>query len=389
MSRENKMDYHALVDDCEHCRYLVHAFNLLGLPLSLHQQTFSKIPSAIQNHASPILFYCAKLSSKITIETQSQFVCLVSVNKNPPTRSNRTEESPLLSLNAPFTLYQFKQLLSDIQNHLIEPSTNILKNPLTELVGISECIQNIKSLIKKVAGCESTVLIEGESGTGKEIIANCIHQLSTRNKMPFIPINCGAIPSELVESELFGHEKGAFTGAATRRVGRFELAQLGTLFLDEIGDMPLSMQVKLLRVIQERKFERIGGHTAIYTDVRIITATNKNLKFLSEKSLFREDLFYRLNVFPIRVAPLRERREDIPLLIDFHLGKIAKRIPHASIFSPEAIDLLTQYSWPGNVRELENFLERVIILHRDHLITAEIIKAIYPNLSEIEMLTSG
>lgn len=383
MSKEDQIYYHALTDDCDHCRFLIHAFALLGLPLTLHKLNFSETSLHTQAHQHDVLFHCASQIDIIKLPALSQFDGFVVLHDKPNLRKTDLEQAKLF-LKIPFDLYQFKQLLNEMSERLIKPELEEEKNPLSELVGKSLCIQRIKRLIRKVAACESTVLIEGESGTGKEIIANSIHQLSPRGKMPFIPINCGAIPSELVESELFGHEKGAFTGAATRRVGRFELAQLGTLFLDEIGDMPLSMQVKLLRVIQERKFERIGGHTAIYSDVRIIAATNKNLKTLVEKNLFREDLFYRLHVFPIQVEPLRERTEDIPLLIDFYLEKISKRIPHGTIFSPDAIDLLTQYPWPGNVRELENFLERVIILHRDQLITDTMLKTIYPNLSEVE-----
>ncbi|MCK4729660.1 MAG: sigma-54-dependent Fis family transcriptional regulator, partial [Desulfobacterales bacterium] len=230
-------------------------------------------------------------------------------------------------------------------------------------VGDSRPIQKVFELIEKVADTDSTVLITGESGTGKELIAKAIHYNSYRRDNPMVVINCGAIPEELLESELFGHEKGAFTGAHKSRIGRFELANEGTIFLDEIGDMSPNLQVKLLRVLQEQKFERVGSTRTIKVDIRIIAATNKNLISAVNKGTFREDLYYRLNVIPIKVPPLRHRKSDIPLLVDFFLKKFneEKREPIKE-FSPEAIDALLQYDWRGNVRELENLVERVIIL---------------------------
>ncbi len=230
-------------------------------------------------------------------------------------------------------------------------------------VGDSRPIQKVFELIEKVADTDSTVLITGESGTGKELIAKAIHYNSYRRDNPMVVINCGAIPEELLESELFGHEKGAFTGAHKSRIGRFELANEGTIFLDEIGDMSPNLQVKLLRVLQEQKFERVGSTRTIKVDIRIIAATNKNLISSVNKGTFREDLYYRLNVIPIKVPPLRHRKSDIPLLVDFFLKKFneEKREPIKE-FRPEAIDALLQYDWRGNVRELENLVERVIIL---------------------------
>lgn len=230
-------------------------------------------------------------------------------------------------------------------------------------VGDSKPIQKVFELIEKVADTDSTVLITGESGTGKELIAKAIHYNSYRRDNPMVVINCGAIPEELLESELFGHEKGAFTGAHKSRIGRFELANEGTIFLDEIGDMSPNLQVKLLRVLQEQKFERVGSTRTIKVDIRIIAATNKNLISAVNKGTFREDLYYRLNVIPIKVPPLRHRKSDIPLLVDFFLKKFneEKREPIKE-FRPEAIDALLQYDWRGNVRELENLVERVIIL---------------------------
>lgn len=231
------------------------------------------------------------------------------------------------------------------------------------LVGNSRGIRQVRKHIEQVAKSDATVLILGESGTGKEVVARNIHYNSSRRDKSFVPINCGAIPSELLESELFGHEKGAFTGAISARQGRFELAEGGTLFLDEIGDMSMHMQVKLLRVLQERTFERVGSNKTITSDVRIIAATHHNLEDAITKGKFREDLFYRLNVFPIEMPPLRERIEDLPLLVN----ELIKRLEHekrGSIrLTQAAILALCQYHWPGNVRELANLIERMVIMH--------------------------
>ena len=231
------------------------------------------------------------------------------------------------------------------------------------LDGHSHAIQNVCKLVEHVANTSANVLILGESGTGKELVARAIHKFSNRSNAPFVPINCAAIPSELLESELFGHEKGAFTGAITARRGRFELAQHGTIFLDEIGDMDLHMQAKLLRVLQERVFERVGGAKSIEADVRIIAATHRNLEEMVANGEFREDLFYRLNVFPIELPPLRRRAEDIPALI-YAITEQLKR-EHGAQFSltNDAMRVLANYPWPGNVRELSNLLERLSILY--------------------------
>ena len=210
---------------------------------------------------------------------------------------------------------------------------------------------------------DATVLILGESGTGKEVIARNIHYHSTRRQKAFVPINCGAIPAELIESELFGHEKGAFTGALTARQGRFELAEGGTLFLDEIGDMPMQMQVKLLRVLQEKVFERVGGTKPITCNVRVLAATHRDLKNEIEKGNFREDLFYRLDVFPITIAPLRERAEDIPMLVSELVQRIENDKKGSVRFTSAALMALCQHDWPGNVRELANMVERLTIIH--------------------------
>ena len=230
------------------------------------------------------------------------------------------------------------------------------------LAGNSRASRAISKMIKQVADSEATVLILGESGTGKEVVARKLHYHSKRRGKPFVPVNCGAIPADLLESELFGHEKGAFTGAITARQGRFELAEGGTLFLDEIGDMSLHMQVKLLRVLQERTFERVGSNKTIHANVRIVAATHRNLEQQIAEDKFREDLFYRLNVFPIEVPPLRDRREDIPLLVNDLITRIENEKRGSVRLTPASVAALTNYRWPGNVRELANLIERLAIL---------------------------
>ena len=240
------------------------------------------------------------------------------------------------------------------------------------LVGTSNAIKNIYELIEKVADTDGTVLISGASGTGKELIARAIHYNSSRSDRPLVVINCGAIPEELLESELFGHEKGAFTGAYKSRIGRFEMANGGTIFLDEIGEMSPALQVKLLRVLQEKKFERVGGTKTIHVDVRITAATNKNLTTAINKGKFREDLYYRLNVIPMKVPPLKQRKSDIPLLIDHFLKKFQKGAKKKITgFSPEVMDAMLKYDWPGNVRELENVIKRLTILCDDEIVTVD------------------
>ncbi len=230
------------------------------------------------------------------------------------------------------------------------------------LIGLSPEVQNIYQIIETVADTPSTVLITGESGTGKELVAKALHEHSGRRDRPFIKINCAAIPKDLMESEMFGYEKGAFTGAASTKPGRFELADGGTLFLDEIGEIPVEMQVKLLRAIQESEFERVGGLATIKVDVRLITATNRDLEKETKAGNFREDLYYRLNVVPLRIPPLRERRHDIPLLAEHIVEKFNERLSKAiRRISPEALVKLQAYEWPGNIRELENVLERTIL----------------------------
>jgi len=243
---------------------------------------------------------------------------------------------------------------------------------LPRIIGKSEKITEVAQMVQKVASTKTTVLLLGESGTGKELFARAIHNLGQRRNYPFVPINCAAIPKDLLESELFGHEKGSFTGADAKKLGKFELADGGTIFLDEVGDMDLALQSKLLRAIEENEIERVGGVKAIKIDVRIVAASNKDLEKAVEDKIFREDLYYRLNVFPIRIPPLKERREDIPLLVEYFISRYCLEIKTSlKSISKEALDKLVNYHWKGNVRELENTIERAIILCDGDTITPE------------------
>jgi transcriptional regulator with GAF, ATPase, and Fis domain len=240
---------------------------------------------------------------------------------------------------------------------------NISNRSFREILGESPALKDSLNKVQRVAPTDSTVLVLGETGTGKELIARAIHNLSDRCRRPFVRLNCAAIPSDLLESELFGHEKGAFTGALSQRIGRFEIAHTGTLLLDEIGDLPLSLQPKLLRVLQEREFERLGGTHTHQIDVRLVAATHCDLAEMVRRGQFRSDLYYRINVFPIAVPPLRARPEDIPELVwhfvDIYAQRIGRPIDH---IPKETMDAFRSYSWPGNIRELQNFIERAVIL---------------------------
>ena len=235
-----------------------------------------------------------------------------------------------------------------------------------EIVGNSEALQAVLSRVIKVAPTDSTVLITGETGTGKELIARAIHKQSHRSQRAFVSVNCAALPASLISSELFGHEKGAFTGAAQRRLGRFELADGGTIFLDEIGELPADTQVALLRVLQEREFERVGGTRPIRVDVRVIAATNRNLEAARTNGIFRSDLYYRLNVFPIEVPPLRERRDDVLMLLEYFVHRFARKAgKEFKRIHRRTLELFRSYDWPGNIRELQNVVERSVILSSD------------------------
>ncbi|MFZ5596043.1 MAG: sigma-54-dependent transcriptional regulator [Bacillota bacterium] len=276
-------------------------------------------------------------------------------------------------LTKPFDLDELKLVIRQnlVMSQLVS-EVSFLRSELTKkyrhMIGESPAIKEISYMIEKVAKSNATVLITGESGTGKEVAAVAIHENSPRRDHPFVPVNCAALPENLLESELFGHEKGAFTGAHTRKIGRFEMADKGTIFLDEITEMPLSMQVKLLRVLQERSFERVGGTETLNVDVRIIAATNRDLSSAIEKGQFRDDLYYRLNVIHLHLPPLRERKDDIPLLTNHFLEKLRPTYMVNSI-NEEAMKLLQKYNWPGNIRELQNVLERAAIISHGNEIT--------------------
>jgi formate hydrogenlyase transcriptional activator len=251
-------------------------------------------------------------------------------------------------------------------------------NDLPEIIGNSPALRRVLGLVRVVGPSDSTVLIQGETGTGKELIAEAIHKCSDRSNGPFVKVNCAAIPSDLLESELFGHERGAYTGAIARSIGRFEWAHRGTLFLDEIGDLPLELQPKLLRVLQDGQFERLGGGTTIHSNVRLICATNRNLTEMTEERQFRADLFYRLNVFPIELPPLRDRPEDVRLLACHFAMDYADRMQKPiTAISDEFMAALELHSWPGNVRELQNFIERSVILS-----TRDVLNGSLPQLLE-------
>ncbi|MBU4321468.1 MAG: sigma-54 dependent transcriptional regulator [Nitrospinae bacterium] len=268
---------------------------------------------------------------------------------------------------------------------IIEPKKNELKGQ-ENIIGQSDRMQEVFGAVHSVAPSKANVLLRGESGTGKELIAKAIHYMSPRAKGPFIKFNCASIPEGLLESELFGHEKGAFTGAAKERIGKFEYAKNGTIFLDEAGDMSPSTQAKVLRVLQEKEFERLGSNKPIKIDVRIIAATNKNLQEEIKAGRFREDLYYRLNVVPIFLPPLRERREDIPLLVNHFLDKYNKENLKSISIASDALNALTNYDWPGNVRELENIIERFVVLSSGDKITADDLKQWLSQESIISMV---
>ncbi len=292
-------------------------------------------------------------------------VLLVADGKNPPSVPQEVLSGVLGSMELPLKYPQMVHALHQAEiYHEVRQQAGTRRSVelFRSLVGHSRSISRVRKLIEQVAESDANVLILGESGTGKEVVARRLHYHSTRRNRPFVPINCGAIPADLLESELFGHEKGAFTGAVSARQGRFEMAEGGTLFLDEIGDMSLHMQVKLLRVLQERTFERVGSNKSITANVRIIAATHRNLEDAIEHGRFREDLYYRLNVFPIEMPPLRERAEDVPLLINELIARLEHENRGSLSLTPAATLCLAQYPWPGNVRELANLVERLVIL---------------------------
>jgi DNA-binding NtrC family response regulator len=290
--------------------------------------------------------------------------------------SNLLKAGAFFYLEKPFDLEELDKLVQrglehrSLQSRSYTGSPSIKNRARINIIGESEKMLSLFELIEKVAASDSTVLIQGESGTGKELVAKAIHELSERSNRNFVPVNCGAIPDELMESELFGHVKGSFTGATSTRIGRFEMADKGTFFLDEIGDMKTNLQVKLLRVLQNKELEPVGATRPRKVDVRIIAATHQNLESLVEEKKFREDLFYRLSVIPIHIPPLRERKEDIPLLIDHFIEKFNReKKRNVRGFDKESLEILCNFHWPGNIRELENLVERMVIIKGSGTIT--------------------
>jgi Nif-specific regulatory protein len=321
-------------------------------------------------HDEELSFVC------VPIKKGTQVVGALSVDRPYDESYSLQDAQRLLSIIAAIiaqyvinleTIQMEKEQLREENQRLQQELAN--KFRITNIVGNSNKMREVFQMISQVCRSNATVLIRGESGTGKELTANAIHYNSLRAKNPFVKVNCAALPSNLIESELFGHEKGAFTGAIRQKRGKFELATKGTIFLDEIGSVGPDVQVKLLRVLQEREFERVGGYETIKVDVRIIAATNKNLEKAVEEESFRSDLYYRLNVFPVYMPPLRERKTDILLLADYFLEKYTKENQKdIRRFSTPAIDMLVQYHWPGNVRELENCIERAVLLCEEGVI---------------------
>lgn len=284
--------------------------------------------------------------------------------------ANAQETLPIVEY--PFDSQQIQEALLKLEQggNQVRNKDERDRDVLIDLAGRSSVMQQVRELVKQVATSDINVLITGESGTGKEIVAQTVHRLSSRSRAPFVAVNCGVIPENLLESELFGHEKGSFTGADQARVGKFELANGGTLFLDEIGDMNPFMQAKLLRVLQERVFERVGGTRSLHTDVRVICATHRNLDRRVREGRFREDLLYRINVFPIEMPPLRRRIEDIPDLVNVFLCRLAGEHKATNTYTPSAFEYLQNHDWPGNVRELGNIVERLLVMYPDRQIQA-------------------
>jgi Nif-specific regulatory protein len=332
-----------------------------------------KTRSRKQEKGKKIAFFC------VPIKLEGKTIGALSVDKQSGPKDDFEANVRLLNVTATMVAQAVKlnKLVESDRKKLREENVRLRREikshfNIHNMVGTSNAMKEVYSLIEQVSNSNATVLLRGESGTGKDLVAHAIHYNSLRADKPFVKVNCTALPDTLLESELFGHEKGAFTGAAERKLGRFERAHGGTIFLDEIGDFSLNLQVKLLRVIQFKEFERVGGLETIKTNVRIVVATHKNLEEQIKEGLFREDLYYRINVFPIYMPPLRERKDDIMLLADHFLEKIAtENNKNISRISTPAIDMLTRYHWPGNIRELENCIERAVLLCNDDVIRSE------------------
>lgn len=332
-----------------------------------------KTRSRKQEKGKQIAFFC------VPIKLEGTTIGALSVDKQADPKNDFEANVRLLNVIATMVAQAVKlnNLVKSDRRQLSEENVRLrreLKNhfDIHNMVGTSNAMKEVYRLIEQVSNSNATVLLRGESGTGKDLVAHAIHYNSLRADKPFVKVNCAALPDTLLESELFGHEKGAFTGASERKLGRFERAHGGTIFLDEIGDFSLNLQIKLLRVIQFKEFERVGGLETIKTNVRIVVATHKNLEEQIKEGLFREDLYYRINVFPIFMPPLRDRKDDIMLLADYFLEKIAvENNKDISRISTPAIEMLTRYHWPGNIRELENCIERAVLLCNDDVIRSE------------------
>ncbi len=341
------------------------------IPKISEEPTFlNRTGSRKENQKKEMSFIC------VPIKTGKEVIGALSVDRRFIPGTDLDDDVRLLTIIGSMIAQAVKlrQEIQEERQRLMEENTRLQKQlkdryKPANIIGNASRMQEVFDLIAQVSHSEATVLIRGESGTGKELVAQAIHYNSPRSEMPFIKVNCAALPESVIESELVGHEKGAFTTAINTRKGRFELANNGSIFLDEIGDLSPATQVKLLRVLQDRQFERVGGNETLRTNVRIIAATNRNLEELMAISQFREDLYYRLNVFPIHLPPLRDRRSDIILLADFFVEKYSKK-NHKSIkrISTPAINLLMSYHWPGNVRELENCIERAVLLSQDDVL---------------------
>lgn len=339
-----------------------------GVPeVVLENPTRIAIPMRIQNKTFGVFYIEREFTDELTINEELKFFKVVTsmfsqaihlLKETEKTKNKLLEENVVL-----------KEQLEK-------------KSGLQGIIGISKQIQQVFTIIKQVAPTDATVLLRGESGTGKELVANAIHSLSRRFDKPFIKVNCPAIPETLIESELFGHERGAFTGATESRKGRFELANGGTIFLDEIGDLPLNVQSKLLRFLQENAFERVGSSRTINVNVRVIAATNRNLEKMIEDGQFRSDLYYRLNIVPIILPPLRERKEDIPLLVENFLETFNKINNKTVKLTERALRVLIEYPWPGNVRELENCIQRLVVLANTNIVDQEDLPlpVVYPEI---------
>jgi DNA-binding NtrC family response regulator len=335
-----------------------------------------------------------KILERIKQNDPDMIVIMITATKTVKTAVEAMKLGAYDYVTKPFDIDELRLIVSrSLSSKALEQEVKYLREEMDKsfdfgnIIGKSKAMEEIFGLVKQIADSKSTVLVMGESGTGKELISRAIHYNSNRKNYPFVTINCAAIPETLIESELFGHEKGAFTNAIEKKLGRFEIAHLGTLFLDEIGELSLATQAKILRFLEEKEFNRVGGSKTIKVDVRLITATNRDLNQLLKKGVFREDLYYRINVVPLIIPPLRERKEDIPVLLDHFIKKYndegKKRVKG---ISKEALELMMNYEWPGNVRELENLIERVIALTSNEYIQPDELPIALTNISEINGL---